>query len=181
MCTQINNRVLLGGYQHSVFNVNILDRANVSHVVNMRVEALPELVAEQFSVFDCADGETNNLMSTEYWMMLMSWAALAYQNMKSVIYFHARNDNDGTPMACYAGLRAIGYSAIETRRMIEKAHPILNWFEYGTRGVDIAYTNWCEMTGKNPELKRQKMLSNLRLGMLKAHEVVDDSREFLTV
>lgn len=174
MYTQLLPRVLLGGWTEVGLNVNILDRAKVTHVVNMRHEDLPDLAADQFMVFEGRDGELDFRCGPEHWYEVLSWVALVYENGRNILYFHARyGAKTGTPMSCYAGLRAIGYGAIEARRKIENAHPIDHWFEHGIRGIELVYYNWCKAIGKNPELRRQNMLRSLKESAIKLSEVSD--------
>ena len=176
MYSQIAHRVLLGGHSLPSLYANMIDRANVTHIVNMREGRLEKFVEDQFNVLNFGMGEKDFPLDATLWFQLMNWVGVAYQDARNVLYFHERQNTE-SPVACYAALRSFGYSAMQSRRLIENARPVTKWYDHAMSSVDVAYSRWCIKIGKNPELRRSEMMRSLRESAIHIPEVMDDNRE----
>ena len=68
----------------------------------------------------------------------------------SKIYFHICSDDRPTaPVVVYAGLRALSYGAITTRRKLEQTHAIFSWHERAILGIESALALWAKRKGVN--------------------------------
>jgi hypothetical protein len=162
MYSEIIPRMLVGGWVDKNFYVNVLARAGVTHVVNMRHEHLPPIVADQFFVLDCDKAEDDSLQNSVYWIAMLDFVACVYRVADNILYFHMPMSHAQSPVGCYLALRAIGYTPMQCRKKLEQTHPILSWHEVAIHSVENAYYVWCQERGVDPEKKRRKLLEQLK-------------------
>ena len=164
MCyTEITPRLLVGGWVGQQLFVNMLARADVTHIVNMRHDRVGEMVGKQFKVLECEDAELDSFLPAAFWCKVFDFTAKAYKSKDNKIYFHVpARQHPESPVGCYAGLRSVGFTAIQARLKLEDAHPILAWHETAMKSVETAFTHWCKQTGKNPETVRQAMSERMK-------------------
>jgi len=158
MFSQITPRMLVGGWIDRRINVNVLAFSGVSHIVNFSSEKLTELEKNQFWVLELDEGLLDLPHDISYWEPVFNFAHKAmYGTKDAVIYFHScPEERFRSPIACYAAMRALGYSMIQARRKLEVVHPILSWCERAARGVDDSFREWCRLRGRNPVLREKE-------------------------
>jgi len=159
----MTSRLLVGGWVGQPLFIDSLANADVTHIVNMRHEHVGDMVKKQFSVLECEEGEVNDFLPASFWCRVFSFTAKAYRGNHSKIYFHVpARQHPESPVGCYAGLRSLGYSALQARIKLERAHPIMMWHETAMKGVETAFDVWCKQTGKNPELVRRALSERVK-------------------
>jgi hypothetical protein len=170
MYNELTTRFLVGGWVSPRLYVDLLANAEVTHIVNTQAEPLPQIIKQQFVVIQCDEGEMDFPMPNDYWYKLFEFTSSAYHHLRNKIYFHVPTCSEPvSPVACYAGVRALGYGAIDARRRLENLHPIVKWHEAAMAKVDEAFVIWAKRIKPNP-IQARRQLGHLIKDVEKEHK-----------
>lgn len=153
MFSELTPRVLVGGFVSQHVSADFLERSGVTHIVNASDRALPPIVAKQFWTLELLGTNLDGEHDKKYWPKLFSFTSVALKKRINKLYFHVNPEipsRPTSPVAVYAGLRAMGYSALESRRRLGAVHPIINWHDAGMRCVDHEFADWCRHHNVKP-------------------------------
>ena len=145
MYSELTQRVLVGGFVSSSIDPDYLIRAGVTHLVNASDKPVHPIVGKQFCTIELRHATWDGSQRTQYWSPLFSCVKKALRPQQNKIYFHVTPEvptRPASPVAVYAGLRALGYGAGDSRRRIAGLHPVLNWHEISMRSVDRSFDKW---------------------------------------
>jgi len=150
MYSELTPRVLVGGFVQQNLDVSFLAFSGVTHIVNASDLPTSPIVSKQFRFLEMRGANRDGEQLPEYWPKLFGFTNQAVHEEDSKLYFHITPEipiRPAFPVAVYAGLRALGYSRLQSRMMLTELHPILTWHEEGTAFVDKVFTVWAKEHG----------------------------------
>lgn len=150
MYSELTPQVLVGGFVQPDVDVSFLAFSGVTHIVNASDRPFAPIVDKQFHTLELRGANRDYDQSEGYWPKVFSFTKQAVRGEDSKLYFHITPEvptRPAFPVAVYAGLRALGYSRLQSREMLLEMHPILTWHEIGTAFVDKVFTAWAREHG----------------------------------
>lgn len=147
MYSELTERVLVGGFVSPQVDPDFLIRAGVTHLVNASDKPLPAIVSNQFWTLEMDHATWDGAQKLEYWKALFSFVSNALRRRENKLYFHVTPEipvRPVAPVAVYAGLRVLGHGMIDSRRRVERLHPVLSWHEISMKSVDKSLEQWAQ-------------------------------------
>jgi hypothetical protein len=143
MYSELTPRVLVGGFVSAKVDANYLVHTGVTHLVNASDVPLPVLVTGQFWTLEVS-GATRDA-DNQQWPELFSFVRRALNKRENKVCFHVTSEvpeRPVAPVAVYAALRALGFTAIRSRLRLLALHPVLTWHERAMQAVDARFGAW---------------------------------------